>query len=243
MLLAATLGAAMAACGGETAGNPLAPTVTVTTSAPAGTLPSWYGLFGNGTQVSVEGSMVVLRTTDVPDHPSPYFGPGHPLYEPPHEGMQMNPHRIAAQNITLRVPASPAVSSPSDTPLGPIGLAVNGVVFFNQYAAMRQPLTFEILSFDRYRGHPAPSDTYHYHVEPVWLTQVAASRLIGVLLDGFPVYGPVDAGGTAPSDLDSCHGHTGATPEFPGGVYHYHTTDQAPYISGCFRGSPGSVGM
>jgi hypothetical protein len=199
-------------------------------------------MFGNGTQVSLDGSMVVLRTTDVPDHPSPYFGQGSPHYEPPQAGMQINPHHIAAQNITLRVPVSPTVGNPSDTPLGPIGIATNGVVFFNQYAAMRQPLTSEVLSFDRYNGHPAPSNMYHYHFEPLWLTQAGKSRFIGVLLDGFPVYGPLESTGATPTNLDSCHGHVGTTTEFPAGLYHYHTTAEPPYISGCFRGAPGTIG-
>jgi hypothetical protein len=140
------------------------------------------------------------------------------------------------------VPVAPAIASPSDTPLGPIGIAVNGVVLFNQYAANRQPLGPEILSFDRYNGHPAPTLQYHYHFEPLSITAASKSRLVGVLLDGFPVYGPQDADGHVPSDLDSCHGHVSTTPEFVQGIYHYHTTDTAPYISGCFRGAPGTIG-
>lgn len=243
-------------CDQLTNGSPTAPSgastgagVPTTTGASTATPPisssdmqALYAQFTNGVQVSMGGSTVTLRTNDVPDHPSPYFGVGHPLYEAPHAGMFVNPHRIGEQNITLRVPAIPTVSSPSDTPLGPIGVAVNGVVFFNQYAAGRQPLTFEIESFDRYSGHPAPGDTYHYHIEPRWLTRSSRTRLLGVLLDGFPVYGPLDSDGRTPTDLDVCHGHVSATPEIPDGIYHYHTTDTAPYISGCFRGIPGTVG-
>jgi len=67
--------------------------------------------------------------------------------------------------VTITVPVSPAAaSSPSDTPLGPIGIAINGVVFFNQYASARQGLTDEILSFDRYNGHPTGTSQYHYHI-------------------------------------------------------------------------------
>ncbi|MGE0041367.1 MAG: YHYH protein [Vicinamibacterales bacterium] len=228
--------------------NPVAPTTIASTSpgasptAGATSLPGWYAAFGNGVTVALDGDEVVLRTPDVPDHPSPYFGTGSAMYEAPGAGMQVNPNRIATQDITLRVPASPAIGSATDTPMGPIGVAVNGVVFFNQYAAQRQPLTAEIRTFDRFNGHPAPGDLYHYHVEPLWLTAAGKDRLVGVLLDGFPVYGPEDAGAGAPADLDVCHGHVRATPEFPEGIYHYHTTSEPPYISGCFRGSRGSVG-
>src|SRR5206468_8012453 len=66
-------------------------------------------------------------------------------------------------------------------PLGPIGIAVNGVAIFNQYAAGRSPLASEIFSFDRYNGHPQQTGMYPYHVEPLWITSNrGASSLIGV---------------------------------------------------------------
>lgn len=230
-----------AGCGGSNApAAPSSPAAATAASAPAG-LPAIYAQF-YGVQVSLDGSSVVLRTTSVPDHASPYFGPGSPLYEPPQPGMQVNPNRIAAQNIVLRVPAVPEASAASDTPLGPMGVARNGVVLFNQYAAGRAPLDDEIRSFDRYNGHPQQTGTYHYHIEPVYLTAQGSSRLVGVLLDGFPVYGTRDADGSAPADLDACNGHTRATPDHPSGIYHYHVVSTPPYIAGCFRGRPGSAG-
>lgn len=245
---ALTLTAILLGCGsGGTATSPTAATTT-TSGEPAGgssttNTSAMYSQFGSAVTVTIEGTTATLRTTDVPNHTSPYFGAGHALYEAPHAGMQVNPHSIGTQNIVMRVPLVPQMAgSASDTPLGPIGVAVNGVVFFNQYAAGRQPLTNEIVSFDRFNGHPAPSNQYHYHFEPLWITAGSKSRLIGVLLDGFPVYGPQDASGQAPTDLDSCNGHVGATPEFPGGLYHYHTTTAVPYISGCYKGTQGTIG-
>lgn len=49
------------------------------------------------------------------------------------------------------------------------------------------------------------------------------SHIIGVALDGYPVYGGRDINGNviSVSQLDSCNGITSATPEFPNGVYHY----------------------
>jgi hypothetical protein len=38
-------------------------------------------------------------------------------------------------------------------------------------------------------------------------------------------------------DLDECNGRSGATFEFPGGVYHYVITDGYPYIPRCLRGA------
>jgi len=40
--------------------------------------------------------------------------------------------------------------------------------------------------------------------------------------------------------LDDCNGHTKPTPEFPdgNGVYHYHITEEYPYIPHCFHHTP-----
>ncbi|AOW15678.1 hypothetical protein LPB72_01090 [Hydrogenophaga crassostreae] len=37
-------------------------------------------------------------------------------------------------------------------------------------------------------------------------------------------------------DLDECNGRTGATPEFPEGIYHYFATDTYPYFQRCVKG-------
>jgi hypothetical protein len=205
-------------------------------------IQAMYAQFTNGVQVTLGSTMATLRTNDVPDHPSPYFGEGHAMYEAPEPDLIMNFNLIGEQNITFQVPSSPTVAaSPSDTPVGAMGLALNGVVFFDQFAAGQQPLTSEIDSFDQYNGHPAADNTYHYHLEPLWLTRSGESQLVGVLLDGFPVYGPRDLTGGTPTDLDICHGHVGPTADFPNGIYHYHTSGNAPYIAGCYRGPPGTV--
>ena len=39
-------------------------------------------------------------------------------------------------------------------------------------------------------------------------------------------------------DLDDCNGQFGTTPEFPQGIYHYYLTEEFPYISRLFRGTP-----
>ena len=139
---------------------------------------------------------------------------------------------------------SPA-TNPSATPLGPIGVSINGVPFFNQYAGPNnQPLTNEINSFDQYGGHPAQRGNYHYHVEPLFLSaQVGRDGFFGVLLDGYPVYGPEENGEEVTNaDLDEFHGHFGATKEFPEGIYHYHFTAEDPYLNGAgFYGDEGMV--
>jgi hypothetical protein len=39
-------------------------------------------------------------------------------------------------------------------------------------------------------------------------------------------------------DLDECNGRFGVTPEYAHGIYHYYLTEQFPYISRCWRGTP-----
>ena len=237
---------ATAAC----AGSSSAPTSSNATSSTPGTstpntstsLPPGYDKFINGATARVDGDFVVVSTTDVPNHPSPYFGAGNAMYEAPQAGMQVNPNRIAAQSYVFRIPRTPgAAATPSDTPLGAIGVALNGVVFFNQYAAGRTPLGPEIVSFDRYNGHPAQRNEYHYHLEPVFLTASSKSALLGFMLDGLPLYGPLNVDGTTPTGLDACNGHSHATAEYPGGIYHYHVLAAPPYLVGCYKGTPGTV--
>jgi hypothetical protein len=69
------------------------------------------------------------------------------------------------------------------------------------------------------------------------------SSLVGFLLDGYPVYGPEENGAVVTNaNLDSYHGHTSATADFPSGTYHYHTTDTDPYINGSkFYGVAGTI--
>ncbi|TDI98129.1 MAG: YHYH protein [Caldithrix sp.] len=131
-------------------------------------------------------------------------------------------------------------ASISNTPLGPIGISVNGVALFNQFAGPSQPLENEIATFDRYHGHPQQTGQYHYHIEPLFFSNDDNS-LVGFLLDGFPVYGQKDRDGTYPTDLDDANGHVGVTLDYSEGIYHYHITSDEPYISGGFRGTSGTV--
>ena len=108
-----------------------------------------------------------------------------------------NPNSISTGLYTFKIPIKPvAATKVTATPLGAIGISLNGVPFYNQYAGPNQPLAGEMTSFDQYYGHPAPGGKYHYHVEPLYLTQVKADKmaLLGFLLDGFPVYGPWESG-------------------------------------------------
>jgi hypothetical protein len=236
------------ACSGETTAAEQAQT---SATALDQALPAPWKKFtsNSGVTATIEGSNVVVRTSTVPDHRSPYFAMTDSRYEAyngTNPAFMLNPNRIASQQIVLRIPLNPSpAASPAATPLGPIGIALNGVPFFNQYAAGGAPLTNEVNSFDQYDGHPQNSGMYHYHVEPFSLTaRLGKDALLGFLLDGYPVYGPVENGANvAESALDASHGHTHATPDYPSGIYHYHVTATPPYINGNgFHGAPGTTG-
>ena len=234
-----SVGFAMTACaGGEIA-------AAATTSSE---IPAPYRKFSSDVLVATDGDFVVLTATGVPNHKSPYFAASDARYEAyngtnPRFGKA--PGTIDAARYVIRIPMHPTKAATSaPTPLGPIGLALNGVPFFNQYNGQNRPLTVEVDSFDQYNGHPTPTNAYHYHVEPLYLTRaVGSDQLLGFLLDGFPVYGPMESGKRVTNaDLDQLHGHVGKTTDYPGGVYHYHITDADPYLNGAgFYGSAGTV--
>jgi hypothetical protein len=214
-------------------------------------VPDVYKKIYGATDMYVDGNYIVIKSNGRPDHKSPYYQSTqwastlYEAYNGSNASFVLNPNRIATSNLTFRIPMNPVVSaSPQATPLGPIGIALNGVPFFNQYAAGGTPLTNEVNSFDQYNGHPQMQGSYHYHIEPTYLTtQYSKHVLLGFLLDGFPVYGPLENNATITnSDLDAYHGHTHATAEFPNGIYHYHFTDAAPYLNGSgFKGTAGTV--
>ena len=202
---------------------------------------------GTNLSYSISGNTVTFNTQDLPNHTSPYWPTNDPLYEAyngTNTNWNQNPGSIGAQNIEFTITLNPAeATNKQATSLGPIGISRNGVVFFNQYAAGNSPLAGEINSFDQWLGHPAMTQ-YHYHVEPTYLTQeFGEDAFMGLLSDGFPVYGPVENGVTlTSSDLDDYHGHTTATADFPEGIYHYHITADDPYINGNgYFGTPGNI--
>lgn len=225
------------------------------TTLASNTVPAVYAkIYGTTASISSDGTFITIKTNALPDHKSSYYATSNALYET-YSGItfgggefKKNPNSIASQSLTFKIPLNPKpASTPSATPLGPIGVSINGVPFFNQYAGPNnQALTSEINSFDKYYGHPQQSGQYHYHVEPLYLTTVKTTKsgLLGFLLDGYPVYGPLEENGKTlvSSDLDVLHGHSHATIDYPNGIYHYHFTADAPYLNGNgFYGTAGTV--
>ena len=147
------------------------------------------------------------------------------------------------------------VYSETSTPtnLGQIGVVISGAQMFNDYENMELSVVAvddnkfidDAAFLDSCNGHALQQGNgYHYHGIPYCITDnidedQKHSTMVGVMLDGFPLYGNKDEGGLVINDaeLDECGGHFGVTPEFPQGIYHYHLTDdEAPYSIDCFHG-------
>jgi YHYH protein len=170
--------------------------------------------------------------------------------------------------IDVTLPLNPSYADEvQQTSLGQIGFILSGARLFNDYENMERSVVAldDNISFpvddagnfdetghdhaafvDDCNGHPlADGSNYHYHGIPKCITATIDvegehSHIIGVLRDGFPVYGNKGDNGVAVTnaDLDECSGHVGATPEFPEGIYHYHLTDdEAPYSVDCYKGT------
>ena len=229
-------------------------TSTTSTGSTSTVVPPVYSkIYGTSATITNDGTYLTIKTNGLPDHKSVYYPTSNSLYEAFSGNtfgggtFTKNPNTIATQSLTFKIPVNPVVATNhAATPLGPIGIAINGVPLFNQYAGPNQALTSEINSFDKYYGHPQQSGQYHYHVEPLYLTTVKSTKsgLMGFLLDGFPVYGPQEESGATvvTSGLDAYHGHSHNTIDYPAGIYHYHFTADAPYLNGNgFYGTAGTV--
>ena len=214
-------------------------------------IPAVYKKIYGAKDIYVEGSFLVIKTTGLPDHKSPYYSgtAWASLKAEPYNGMNesfsLDLSRIAENDILYKIPLWPRVASTHvATPLTAMGVAINGVSFYNQFATANILLTTEVNGFDQYGGHPSQDGIYHYHKEPTYLTATKGKdALMGFMLDGFPIYGPLENNKTVTnSDLDAYHGHIGVTADYPNGTYHYHITATAPYInSNGYYGTPGTV--
>ncbi|XP_077970208.1 uncharacterized protein LOC144424629 [Styela clava] len=121
------------------------------------------------------------------------------------------------------------------TPMGAIGLAINGVAIFNAFTGDCCDAGL-LEDFDDCNGHPSPTNQYHYHKNPVCLHDLICgvpSNILGVALDGYPIYGSNDENGNqiTPDDLDAFGG------KIVNGEYRYYVTNVFPYTFLNFRGN------
>jgi hypothetical protein len=199
--------------------------------------------FDANVHVTVTDDYVIVKSDGIPNHPTAQF---------PNKN---NPNTIRPQSYTFYIPRKPRrADKPSRLPMGPIGVAINGIPFYNPFNAEGLDAVTGLYAevFDSCCGHPDMMGRYHYHKYPVCLktrfhdTPGEHSPLIGYAFDGYAIYGPRGENGQPPRDLDNCNGHTDAKRG-----YHYHVSATFPYILGGYRGvvetrnfdAPGLHGM
>ncbi len=184
-----------------------------------------------------EAGFLVVESQGYPNHPTALF---------PNSG---NPNSIRVQDFTFRLPLEPRRAREITTlPMGPIGVALNGVVFFNPFeqGGMNAVAGYSEVWLDSCCGHPQQTGIYHYHKYPTCVKSPFPddgkqhSPVIGFAFDGYPIHGPYEAAGVMARDLDAgraldvCNGH-----EDPDRGYHYHVTpERFPYVIGGYRGVP-----
>lgn len=186
-------------------------------------------------QVTHDERFLIMHSQGYPNHPTALF---------PND---KNPNSIRVQDFVFRLPLQPQMSKTvTRLPMGPVGVALNGVVFFNPFEAggMNAVEGYAEVWLDSCCGHPQQEGVYHYHKYPTCVKSPFRddgkrhSPIIGFAFDGFPVYGPFESDGVLAKDLkgnralDECSGH-----EDPQRGYHYHVTPgQFPYILGGYAG-------
>jgi len=184
-----------------------------------------------------EPGHLVIESQGYPNHPTALF---------PNSG---NPNTIRVQEFTFRLPLEPRRSAHITTlPMGPIGVALNGVVFFNPFeqGGMNAVAGYSEVWLDSCCGHPQQTGVYHYHKYPTCVKSPFPddgrqhSPVIGFAFDGYPIHGPYETEGVMARDLDGaraldvCNGHAD-----PDRGYHYHVTpERFPYVIGGYRGVP-----
>lgn len=212
-----------------------------------GTLHAAFAEFDTDeTNIYLDGNQVVIETTGNPNHTTVYWGVGNALYiEEPDVALTPSIIPNFDGSATLRVSSNPQLAGTSTaTSLGAIGIAISGAAIYNDQEG-NGPLDAAAASLDYTGAHIGPS-VYHYHLEPkAWSDD--DEKLIGVMADGFFIYGRKDYDGSYPTDLDESGGHFGPTPHNPDGEYHYHIQNEL-YLNqyyiifpGDYQGTPNSI--
>ncbi len=206
--------------------------------------------------ISFDGNEVTIESNGLPNHTTPYWEETHPLYiEPVVATTRQTPGRIGGErSYTLTVPIIPEIAPTGTvTGLGAIGIAVTGVPIFNDLEGPNRPLEEMIVeTFDYAGAHNGPSG-YHYHIESYDVPENTVlshddEKLVGIMADGFLIYGRREMDGSYPTDLDESGGHFGVTQHSNGEeIYHYHIINEYYFgniialFAGELKGTPNTI--
>jgi hypothetical protein len=206
--------------------------------------------------ITFDGDEITIESNALPNHTTPYYATTSDLYIDPviANESQMSPGTIREGDYTLTVSEFPEkASSSSATGLGAIGISVTGVPIFNDEEGPNISLSENVASgFDYAGGHMGPTG-YHYHLESANVSENTTlshddEKLVGIMSDGFLLYGRKEMDGSYPTDLDESGGHFGPTEHSDGEeFYHYHIINEfyvGSYIilfGGDFQGTPSGI--
>ena len=194
-----------------------------------------------------ENDTVTVVANGIPDFPYIQTSPGVP----------------EANNVEYVFPATPTpAESFTDIPIvGAIGVAINGIPIYGPTEGPGGDVNSRPGGFTECGGHNGPTG-YHYHLLGVTGSDYCLfteaditpeAQLFGYALDGYPIFSGntqyrsswflSDASlfatdtwsahtySAGSGDLDECNGRVDES-----GNYAYYTTDDFPYVLGCFRG-------
>jgi YHYH protein len=204
---------------------PSACQMTLTTSGKPNYTPNAYYLAPAGTGQTVVAHTAVTNTALAVISYSTVIAPS-----------------LKGSSATINICPTQA-SSTTAAGLGAIGYLISGTAMFNPYemdastAAVNDNASYTFTDgsgaaqtayfLDQCDSH-SNGATWHAHGNPNCVTSqvdtaTGPSHIIGIALDGFPIYGGRDINGAIVnvSQLDACNGITSPTPEFPSGAYHY----------------------
>ena len=206
--------------------------------------------------ITFDGDEITIVSNGLPNHTTPYWESGASLYIDPviADADRMSPGVISERSYTVTLPAAPEwAATTSSTGLGAIGIAVTGAPIFNDQEGPNIQLSATVASgFDYAGGHMGPTG-YHYHlessdVEENTILSQDDDKLVGILQDGFLLYGRKEMDGSYPADLDESGGHFGVTPHSDGEeVYHYHIINEYYFgsiialFAGELQGTPNDI--
>jgi hypothetical protein len=180
---------------------------------------------------------LTVHAKSLPNHPTAKF-PG------------FNPNSIQETDQTYRLPLEPVINPDAVAmdeadqnralPMGPIGIAINGIPFFNPFDGdMRDASNI----MDYCCGHPNPDGLYHYHKYPICVNTpfvdkgYAPSEVIGFAFDGLPIYGPYQEAGVMAKDSTTNPLNSFNACYDPVRGWHYHVTPgKFPYVIGGYFG-------
>lgn len=238
--------------GSDKADTPLSGGLSCTTNI-ASTAPSWIANNFHCVTVQVCSSTYVISTNDLPPYKTAYYGASSPNYtawDSQSGTRTQNPSLLSSQSITMTIPITPTLKTSnldatSGSGIDVVGISTYGVAIFNNQAAPGDSLATEYQSFDTGEGHPQGSGRYHHHTDPILLTASSEKALIGVAMDGYPIYGKQNQNGTYPTLDATTNSVACTTTDFPSGTYCYHVANGTGVngfiFNSYFRGARGST--